>query len=272
MVPRTFPRRRPLSADEREQGLERPWRSPQEKGFRGTAFFEVKEDGSSHMNTNRQNNNRRRGRGGNNRQQNNNNRNGYDFQNRVDNRARGNASQMLEKYKKLASDAQLNGDRVNAEYYLQFADHYFRVLADYKSRQEVRQEENNQQRRDRGDWQNDEGFEGEAVEAVESEEAEASEADTGEREERESRPRRERNDRNDRGNRQPRRHHSEEAADEVDGNVEGGLDLNVLPPSISLASDEDEPEAELQERPARKPRTRRPAPTANDDDVVDAAE
>ena len=43
---------------------------------------------------------------------------------------------MLEKFKKLAQDAQHNGDRVNAEYYLQFADHYFRVLADYRSRQE----------------------------------------------------------------------------------------------------------------------------------------
>ncbi|MFN5630879.1 MAG: DUF4167 domain-containing protein, partial [Sphingomonadales bacterium] len=68
---------------------------------------------------------RRRGRGNNRAQSN--NRNGYDHQNRVDNRARGNAAQMLEKYKKLAQDAQLNGDRVQAEYYHQFADHYFRV-------------------------------------------------------------------------------------------------------------------------------------------------
>ena len=42
------------------------------------------------MNTNRQNNNRRRGRN-NNRQQNN-NRNGFDYQNQIDNRARGNAA------------------------------------------------------------------------------------------------------------------------------------------------------------------------------------
>ncbi len=34
---------------------------------------------------------------------------------------------LLEKYSKLAHDASLNGDRVQAEYYLQFADHYFRV-------------------------------------------------------------------------------------------------------------------------------------------------
>jgi hypothetical protein len=95
------------------------------------------------MNTNNRqqnNNNRRRGRNNNNRQQNN-NRSGFDYQNQIDNRARGNAAQMLEKYKKLAQDAQFNGDRVNAEYHLQFADHYFRVLADFRSRQEARQEQ-----------------------------------------------------------------------------------------------------------------------------------
>jgi hypothetical protein len=64
--------------------------------------------------------------------------------NRIDSRARGNAPQLLEKYKKLAHDAHLNGDRVQEEYYLQFADHYFRVLADQKQRQE----ESRQPRRD----------------------------------------------------------------------------------------------------------------------------
>src|SRR3546814_7747664 len=59
--------------------------------------------------------------------------------NRIDNRARGNAAQLLEKYKNLARDAQTQGDRFNTEYYLQFADHYFRVLADNRSRQEEQQ-------------------------------------------------------------------------------------------------------------------------------------
>ena len=62
--------------------------------------------------------------------------------NRIDNRARGNAAQLLEKYKSLARDAQMQGDRVNTEYYLQFADHYFRVLSETRSRFEE-----NQQRR-----------------------------------------------------------------------------------------------------------------------------
>lgn len=81
------------------------------------------------MNNNNRNN-RRRGRG--NRSQ-----SGSGSQlNRIDSRARGNAPQMLDKYKKLAQDAQHNGDRVQMEYYLQFADHYFRVIADNKARQD----------------------------------------------------------------------------------------------------------------------------------------
>jgi len=90
------------------------------------------------LNNNR-GNNRRRGRGGN-RQQ------GHQAQNRIDSRARGNAPQMLDKYKKLAHDAHLNGDRVQEEYYLQFADHYFRVISDQKQRQEAAREK----RRDEG--------------------------------------------------------------------------------------------------------------------------
>ena len=70
--------------------------------------------------------NRRRGRGSN-RQQ------GGNQANRIDSRARGNAPQLLEKYQTLAHDASLNGDRVQAEYYLQCADHYFRVLADCRA-------------------------------------------------------------------------------------------------------------------------------------------
>ncbi len=102
------------------------------------------------MNNNRGGNNRRRGRGNNNTRPQ--GAGGGQQVNRIDSRARGNAPQMLEKYRKLANDAHLNGDRVNAEYYLQFADHYFRVIADTR----VRQEEQRLRRDDR--WQ--EGGEG----------------------------------------------------------------------------------------------------------------
>lgn len=100
------------------------------------------------MNNNR-GNNRRRGRG-NNRPQ-----GGGQQLNRIDSRARGNAPQLLEKYRKLAQDAHLNGDRVQAEYYLQFADHYFRVIADTRSRQEDQRQRGNGER-----WQEQDGEDG----------------------------------------------------------------------------------------------------------------
>ena len=264
------------------------------------------------MNTNNRqqnnNNNRRRGRNNNNNnnRQQQNNRSGFDYNNSIDNRARGNAAQMLEKYKKLAQDAQFNDDRVNAEYHLQFADHYFRVLADFRSRQEARQEQQGERRpredvreEGRDDWQNDDRSQG-YYEQGSNENADAENADDSgdnnassnegderppQREERpqpraanndDRRPRR--NDRGDRperpasdrvgndrsANRGPRRHHSEEEAD-----APAGLDLAVLPPSIAISSDFDD--TELETKPARKPRARRPK-SANDDEVVTAAE
>ena len=81
--------------------------------------------------------------------------------NRIDNRARGNAPQLLEKYKTLARDAQQSGDRVLAEYYFQFADHYFRVLAESRARYD--EANPNRPRQDYGD-QDNEGFDGDGNE------------------------------------------------------------------------------------------------------------
>jgi Domain of unknown function (DUF4167) len=93
---------------------------------------------------------RRRGRSG---QAPRSNNGGRESGNRIDNRARGNAPQMLEKYKTLASEAQRQGDRVMTEYYLQFADHYFRVVAETRARSE--------ESRPRQEWQNEDGDQGE---------------------------------------------------------------------------------------------------------------
>lgn len=73
-------------------------------------------------------------------------RGGVDQANRIDSRARGNGAQMIEKYRNLARDAQLAGDRVQTEYYLQFADHYFRVVSDFRARQEERAAQNGHDR------------------------------------------------------------------------------------------------------------------------------
>ena len=108
------------------------------------------------MNQNR-NQNRRRGRG--------NNRGGpgggHQQGNRIDSRARGNAPQMLEKYRKLAHDASLNGDRVLTEYYLQFADHYFRVVADSRtSRDDAPPQREHNRDQPFGDFENEDREQG----------------------------------------------------------------------------------------------------------------
>jgi hypothetical protein len=64
---------------------------------------------------------------------------GRDIGNRMEPRQRGNAMQLLEKYTNLARDAQQQGDRVQAEYFMQYADHYHRVVAEMRARHEERQ-------------------------------------------------------------------------------------------------------------------------------------
>ena len=43
-------------------------------------------------------------------------------------RTKGNISQLYEKYHKLAKESSSSGDRIQAEYYYQFADHYSRLM------------------------------------------------------------------------------------------------------------------------------------------------
>lgn len=77
--------------------------------------------------------------------------------NRLDNRARGNANQLCEKYKSMARNAHQQGDRVMNEYYLQFADHYFRVLTETNLRKEEQRrerEENTANRRSNDNAEN----------------------------------------------------------------------------------------------------------------------
>ena len=164
---------------------------------------------------------RRRGRGG----QRGQNLGGQPGGNRQDNRQRGNAAQLLEKYKSLARDSQLSGDRVQSEYYLQFADHYFRVLSETR----VRFEDQRRPRDDDDDEGDDETAEAASEDSAESEGEEGYE-----------RPqRRERGDRDDRGDRQRRfkREDRSPARAEANGAERPSGDderiaMDVLPPAI----------------------------------------
>jgi len=173
---------------------------------------------------------------------------------------------LLEKYKSLARDAQLSGDRVQSEYYLQFADHYFRVLGESRVRFE-------DQRRQRDDDE-DEGDEDMVAEGGDEETAEA-----GEGEQRfERHERRERAPRSDRGDR-PRRFEREDrsasrsevnGADRSNSGDDERIAMDVLPPAIGRDEPSDEEGAEeAVTRPRR--RTRRPRPSEGEGEIAPAA-
>ena len=188
---------------------------------------------------------RRRGRGG----QRNPNLGG----NRQDNRQRGNAAQLLEKYKNMARDAQLAGDRVQSEYFLQFADHYFRVLGENRPRFD-------EQRPQRGDDSSDEDDNDEQM-------SEASEDERGDRDDREDREERnERDVRRSRGNgrERPQRNGAERPERQSERQEdEERIALEVLPPAIGRETDGEE---EVAAKPKRRPRKPR-----NDGDEADIA-
>ena len=176
--------------------------------------------------------------------------------NRQDNRQRGNAAQLLEKYKSMARDAQLAGDRVQTEYYLQFADHYFRVLSENRARFE-------DQRRQRDDEIDDENEgDDELVEAGEDTPAEERGQRQPERFNRRDRPRRD--ERDDR----PARQASEDEGARTNGGGET-IPFDVLPPAIGRDNSEPDEVEEEPRRPRRRSRSQRPA--EGEDEIAPAA-
>jgi hypothetical protein len=176
---------------------------------------------------------------------------------RIDNRARGNAPQLLEKYKNMARDAQLSGDRVMTEYYLQFADHYFRIVAENRARFE----EQRQPRRD--DWQGDEGYEGDAGDPSDGRDIDAAPADEfadGDRPRRDQRPRRDfRRDDRDQGERRYANGNNYDAGDGAGAAPAAAIDAAILPPAIGVSAD-PMPEIDAEEpAPRRRGRPRRSA-------------
>ncbi len=182
--------------------------------------------------------------------------------NRQDNRQRGNAAQLLEKYKNMAREAQLGGDRVQSEYYLQFAEHYYRMLGESRARFE-------EQRRQRGDdGGSDEDGDEEMMDAADEQHEQHEQTDQSEhREQREQRPQRD--------HQRPRCSESRSngarpEADRVsDNDDDERIALEVLPPSISRDND-GEDDAEPAAKP-RRSRARRPRAEDGDDEIAPAA-
>lgn len=245
---------------------------------------------------NQRSNNRRRGRG------NNRGGGGGNQSNRIDSRARGNAPQMLEKYKKLANDAALNDDRVQTEYYLQFADHYFRVIADIKA-QKDEQRPKREGDRDQNDGDGDDDDNNDRDNDRDEERGRKSRSrsrrgndsdDNGDRHEERGRKSRSRSDRGSDGDgedddREPssdndgdnsanenpfQRGNRRKSRAGTQGNDAGdSLDPGTLPPAISRDDKDDAGGKDAGEKKPAKPRARRSRPKddAGDEETLQAA-
>ncbi len=87
-------------------------------------------------------------------------------------RLRGNASQLQEKYTTLGNDASAAGERISAEAYYQYADHYFRVNSAIVLTAEERREKQPDQQ-PRMPQESDDGVANEAAADASSSEEEA---------------------------------------------------------------------------------------------------
>ena len=220
---------------------------------------------NSNSNSNSNSNNNRPQSGG---------RGGMDQANRIDSRARGNGAQMIEKYRNLARDAQLADDRVQTEYYLQFADHYFRVVSDFRIRQDENRPQGQGQYQDRqrevrgvedfdghdeGDNEMDRDDSGDRVEPRDRDEGDRGDGERQDRNDRQARaPRGDRNAdnaaRESRGNRDSRDNRGDRVPRPQDRNPSG----NVAETSERDDSDERAAPRVSAARPPRRPRAEAP--------------
>ncbi|MBW7921698.1 MAG: DUF4167 domain-containing protein [Rubellimicrobium sp.] len=172
-------------------------------------------------------------------------------------KVRGTPQQIIEKYLQLHRDAQLSGDRVNAENFAQHAEHYTRMLAEAMrevDRAREEQEEQNRQRqadRDRARSQRDPRDDTPDPAPEPAEAAPAADADSTLVELPEGRPDaraddRPREQRRPRAPRPPRPEDSAATADTGDTRPERAPDAEPA-------------------RPPRAPRTRKPRPAGNPD-------
>jgi hypothetical protein len=162
---------------------------------------------------------------------------------------------MLEKYKNLAREAQLQGDRVLTEYYLQFSDHYFRIVAENRARFE----ENRQPRRD--EWSAEDGVDGDADDYGRGHPSESQDDGYGAGETRQEQGRQPRN----RGERREPTH-VRDAGDRGDQARDTTIDVSILPPALGVTADAI---SDVDEEPA--PPRRRSRPRRASASEVDAA-
>lgn len=193
---------------------------------------------------------RQRGRGRRSGGGNNSNPNKHFESNGPDVKIRGSAQQILDKYQQLGRDAQTSGDRVNAENYLQHAEHYYRVLATMQPKDKPREPQADGQA----------GETGEASENGAQSQADGEPRDEGREQNR------------SRGRNRNRRDREDRTSTETGGSSEGEpalepeavRDAVVVAPDADLAG-EDAPVAAEKPKRRRVYKKREPAPASADD-------
>lgn len=148
-------------------------------------------------------------------------------------KVRGTPQQIIDKYNQLARDAQLSNDRVAAENFQQHAEHYLRMLSEAQREIEARREEQERQNRERQAERDRERAERQEREAArQADPAEAPQPDVMD--------------------------FSAQPSDPDSG-------LVATPESKDEAAASDAPEKK--EKPARRPRARKPKPAPAADEA-----
>ena len=170
-------------------------------------------------------------------------------------KVRGTPQQIIDKYQGLYRDAQLSGDRVAAESFAQYAEHYLRLLAEANREQEARREQQEAQHAQ----QQREREEREAARAAQRQSEGGGQEET---------PKAERSDESSNQSGRRRRSPRKQEAAAGEGDQPDVIDLEAKPETGLVETVETAP------KPARKPRTRKPKadPAPDDGAETPAAE
>ena len=164
----------------------------------------------------------------------------------------------------MARDSQLAGDRVQTEYYLQFADHYFRVLSESRARFE---EQNPRRQRD-DEMDEDEGDEEMIGGRREAARSRRPPATPGAQRALQRRERRRAACSRDERAATRRWRVRRRAASNGGGET---IPFDVLPPAIGRDESDTAEAADEETAPSAPPRTRTARPAEGDDEIAPAA-
>lgn len=183
--------------------------------------------------------------------------------NRSEQKIRGNPKQLVEKYKNQAREALQAGDRTQAEYFFQFADHYYRVSNEARNNAsnqgDTDGQQNNSRRRRRGRQQADQQVDGNlsagAAQNVNAGQEQSEQPGSSDRADRSGQP-----------SKQPAK--QQENPETLDADGKGGQNTVVAPVAAGNEADvavqsqpvEVHPELALGDEAPKKPRRRTTSP------------